>query len=347
MIQPNTENIHNETLPTKLRSTHIQFKLVREATYYQIFEASSIETGELHTIRALNLNSDFVKKNYNHAATFFVQEILRITNRINSKEDFVVIESFEIENQKIAFVTKSLVALPSQKPSTLELEKMIKDLIEDIGFLYSKMKLTDLTIDASNILYADDCNTFFLSDWSAAKPIQSEDFLKELAPSLMVAAELKIPKVAVKEMYKLGLLALNSAGLSYEEYQGLLEMTDEFAYINLLEDLSKKLEDLKQPKSVQRLVHRILQKEGNHSEMALAELLKNRVDEDESEKKLRDLNRKASVVEVNKVGERISPKTIFEIYESVMEYAKEDLKKVVIEKRKGKFPEGRFDISFF
>ena len=176
-------------IPPNLKLLYTNFKLVTKTSYYYVLEATSRKSFELHAIRILDTASEFVNKNFDRAATLFIQELLHLQSKIPGS---VFPENFNIsENGKqIVCITRSYVPENRQFEKTagpkkiVFVEKLIKEIYADVEFLWknfqSKKILESLQIE--NISYmADrapfsfsDNGTHFLSDWANIVGIETE-----------------------------------------------------------------------------------------------------------------------------------------------------------------------------
>ena len=335
-MEPIQINPLDHNFPSKLKSAYPNYKLVSECSYYSIFQAESQTHGEIHTIRVLNLTSESTQKNYDAAATLFIQEALYIANHVNNRLESVIVESFEIDNKKIAFVTKPYQSLSSlkQKQSTrlsLDLEKLLKDIIANVSFLHSSMKLGNLSIDANNIYSFDDANSYFLGDWGVATPIQTITTPRTSVETIGLSSEIRVPRTAAQEIHKLAFLALELSGLSIEDYGELLEIKDEFKYINYLEVIANKLDKLRYNKALQNLIVRMLE-ETYYADALTKKFIEKRSESIKLQLRNSEIMRKSLLI---KQEEHLSPKMIFEIYEQIFEAAKAELAKALTNTRTG------------
>ena len=97
-----------DLLPQKIKASYTNFELLSTASYYKTFQATERKSEKIHFIRALDMNSTFVRTNYDDAATFFLQEVLHTYSSIKLKNE-IIVQNFAIENGKIALITKSKI----------------------------------------------------------------------------------------------------------------------------------------------------------------------------------------------------------------------------------------------
>ena len=65
-------------IPSKLKLTYTDFKLIQQTTTYRLYEAKLQNSDINHTIRVFDPTTEFVLANYDLAATCFIQELLRL-----------------------------------------------------------------------------------------------------------------------------------------------------------------------------------------------------------------------------------------------------------------------------
>ena len=128
--------------------------------------------------------------NYNHAATLFVQVLLRLQQRCPGS---VLIDSFEISEggQQIACATLPYFPVDCKLdgiPETINLkderviEKLLSDAISDVEFLrknFSLIKIVE-TLGSTNISLMREKGCFFLENWAKMyETIPPEDTISQ------------------------------------------------------------------------------------------------------------------------------------------------------------------------
>ena len=237
----NSQFIEEDNLLTaNIIISYSDVKLVSETSLYHLYEGKSkYAPNPSHTIRAFNFNSDFVKENFDAAATLFIKELLHLVS-IDPKS--VLIDSFEINDQKMAFAALSYAPLSYQiqkiqdsmmneeskagmKPNEFSdikcIENMISDLLLDVEFLSKEMKITDCSrILVPNSIYKfKESGAYFVGDWLTAL-MSGDQLLAQTGTTLKRSPSLLIPK----EMFSLGLSILELNGIHPETIKELREM---------------------------------------------------------------------------------------------------------------------------
>lgn len=256
--------IDEELFPPNIKSNFTNFQLIAESTYYNLYEAKAKSNGFQYTIRILNTSSAVAQEDYNHAATLFLQEILRLSMKFN-QTDAIIIENFEFNEGKMAFVTKPYYPLQASQsknlPADIDLKKMIKDIVSDINFLHSRMKLGNIKLDPTSIYVARNADIFFLSDWANATKLQASIQFPDESTTIKLGHD--IQSNATTEIYALGLTALSLSGVSKEKIEDLIKIKDTEIYNSALQTIVASLGALKQPEPVQKLILRMLEKESD------------------------------------------------------------------------------------
>lgn len=204
-------------LTPKITSNYVKPKLISEASYYHVYEAFHKESGELHSIRALHVNSTFFKKDKNRVITLFLQEILRICVQLDSPQS-LILEHFDVSGDRICFVSKNCSCLQyklsniNDSVPEINAEKLLKGVESDIRFLYAQMKLSNLTISLKNIYKIDD--SYFLGDWALATTAASSIAISK------ARSDLPLQSFAINETLDLVLLTLELNVKSPDMLQG-------------------------------------------------------------------------------------------------------------------------------
>ena len=114
-----------------------------------MFETEACESKEKQKIRVLDRSKDFVKKEYGHSATLFVQELLYLQSRYPG---FILANTFEISNdvQQLGCATLLYLPLSCQLDGSTDvfnpkdpqlIQKLISDALYDIEFLWKNMQI--------------------------------------------------------------------------------------------------------------------------------------------------------------------------------------------------------------
>lgn len=181
-MNSNKGQLAQKLVPEALFSKYSDYEIVAESSYYKIFEATLTPGVRRYAIRALDLDSDYVKANLAQAATLFLQEVLCLCLRLESAEiNAVKIENFciDMEKKQIAFVMAAQVSLQcvleeakarKERPE-LDVDRLFKHLAADLDFLYHKLKYFSPDLSPENIFCAREMDLFFLGNWASASTI--------------------------------------------------------------------------------------------------------------------------------------------------------------------------------
>ena len=266
--------LFNYHFPSKFKNEYSNAKLISSTSYYRVYEAVS-RTSQKVTIRIFDTEAEIVKlndKSYEKYATLFIQEMLRLCAR-SGDQDMILIESFVIEEKKIAFATKRSNSLQhyfqEEKKQQIKIEKLLSDVISDLAFLRKEMLLGDLLIDPDHISYVEECDLFFLGDWATGNLIDNGSMYdglnqttskrlasKYAAPELLNNTDVLIRSrnysldiCSCSELYSLGLIALECCGIESRKIADLQGVKDDENF-----DLLLKTTLLKLPESSQKLL---------------------------------------------------------------------------------------------
>lgn len=267
------EDTRRHISPPRINKLYTDFNLISRCSYYRVYQAKYSLTNEIHTIRMLDTECMFVKRNPEFASSLFIKEILFLCSRLG-QPDSIVIENFEMSEGKIAFVSKNYSTVLPLKPneSKPNVKKMLKDIVQDIDFLYSKMNIRNLTIDPSRICRFQDTDKFFYTDWAAAEAKGEEEEskggeIRSIRTPLYFAPELRnnslssLPKAAT-EIYTLGLTILELSGIERRLWDELPLISDDKSYDYVLSTMiMKKFCEEQKFKPLQNLVQSMLQKD--------------------------------------------------------------------------------------
>lgn len=183
-------------------------------SYYRVFQARNRNTQEIHTIRVLNCENQFVRNDFDRAASLFIQELLHLCL---SHPTLPIIKSFEIHERKIAFATKlchsigNIETTPTgNEQQKLDIEKMLVNVLSDLNFLRRELLLSQSCkeIDSQSIYLNAETNEYFLGNWHQILYRQSDN-------PPVVAGNF------AEEMYALGAIALEKNGLPREELDAI------------------------------------------------------------------------------------------------------------------------------
>ena len=156
----------------------------------------------------------------------------------------VLIEDFEIHDDRIAFVTLPLYSLRhellhcEENENPVDIERMMRDVLRDVNYLTEKMKISHVDVSLKSIYKVSEKDGFAVGDWASKTPfgerINSLDSLPENeAPVKVTNAE---------EVYNLGLVVLETFGCKYHDIEDLVEINDIESYKKTLEDMIARLE---------------------------------------------------------------------------------------------------------
>lgn len=260
----------------KINAAYTDFKLVSQTSYYKTYEAKARVTGQRHSLRILDTTSQLFLKDRNLAFTLFMQEILRLCMRL-ARTDTIIIENFDIYGDVVIFAMKPYYPIEkdfitkTQTTQTVDIEKMLKDILSDLNFLHTKLNIGGINIDSKNIFHIEEINCFFVGDWSVAKPVENPNLLTNASMNT-VEQEAWENKMFANEIYTLGLLILELCGVTIPEFEDLLLVHSDEVYNFAVANLAKRMRGRGQSEAIQKLVPRMLQK--NPSEqIAINELL--------------------------------------------------------------------------
>lgn len=247
----------------RLKLTHADFTPLYESTYYRVYEANSLTTKARHIIRVLDTESDFYLKNPDTATTLFIQELLYLCTKFGEQSG-LAIGDFEVFEGKIAVVMEKDACLmlsdeqPTQIKQKQSLPRMIQDVMSDLTFLHSNLKLNELKLQLKQISFNAIRNTFYLNDWPGLLDI-SEERVGPLKSTTQVQPNLD--ENLKKDLYQLGFIALELCGIGREEWEDLPNIKGERAYNGALDGIMKLLDELKHPKETQTLIASMLHKD--------------------------------------------------------------------------------------
>lgn len=159
MVEPTFQ----EGFPTsKLKELYHSFEKIYSGSYYFIYKAALKSDGAIHHLRVLDLNSELVEQDYNHAATLFLQEAFYLAN-VSSERKLFIIESIEYFDKMIVIATMPTEQLAQCRNPDIQL--MMEEVQSNLNFLALKMNLTKLVINTQTIHCLHDEGEYFLIDW--------------------------------------------------------------------------------------------------------------------------------------------------------------------------------------
>ena len=261
------QEIQTSLFTPRLKSTYSDFHLVTGATTFKVFQAKARgESQQVHTIRVLDLESEAVKEDRDRAVTLFFQEVLRYATTHPVQ---VVIEEFEVAEDKIAFVTKPYTTLENlikeEKKSQINIEKLIRNMSSDLEFLLNKMRFESANIDLNNIYKNNENDTYFLGDW-ITNLSKAPVFQRSVSA---IEAKKQAQKTASQEVQKMGSILLLLQGADSKLVEKVVSASNDSDSENsALEDL---IAGLKASESLKKLLRRMFSKDPN-SRPKLSEL---------------------------------------------------------------------------
>ena len=242
---------------------YFDFQLVSTATTFKVFQAKSRENHQIYAIRALDIESDAVKKNRNQAVTVFLQEILRFCS---VHPELVVIEEFEIFEDKMVFVTKPHTTLlnilkeckqETDLISQIDVGNLVRNISSDLDFLLNKMRFTSVNLECATIFKNSSNNTYFLGDWINSSSTSQAPLLKQSVSAS--ESKKQAQKNAAQEIIRFGSILLMIHGVDAEYVEEVV------ADSNNSEDQNSALEDLisglKVSKTLKKLLRRTFAKD--------------------------------------------------------------------------------------
>ena len=168
----------------RFESIYKNLKLLSETSSYKVFEGETHHSNEKHTIRVLDRSTMFINKEYNMAATLFVQELLHLQHRYPCS---IITNSFDIseDGNQLACATLPCVPLSDYlqeskdiinfKDSVL-ISKLISDAIEDIEFLRKNMQTKNImdTLGPQSLYFIKEKGAYFLGNWHKLLEAEAE-----------------------------------------------------------------------------------------------------------------------------------------------------------------------------
>lgn len=273
-----------------IKATYSDFQLISEATTFKVFQAKSKDSFQFHTIRVLDIESKDVKQNRDNAVTLFLQEVLRVCI---TQPELVIIEEFEISEEKIAFVTKPYTTLQNlakeaNKVKELQLlkaqinvERLLKNASSDLDFLLNKMRLESISMELINIYQNKETGAYFLADWN--KFTSKAPTFQRLSSAIETKRQAQ--KNFSQEVSKLGSMLLVLHGVDPKYLKALVEA-------NKSTELNNVIDGLNISEALKKLLKRMFSKDLN-SRPTLGELINlpisSQVNQPEEHKKADDV----------------------------------------------------------
>ena len=219
MLPINPEEEHKGPITPVLKDLYSDLNPVPlSPSYYKLFQAKSLLTQEIHTIRVLDRDSLFVQSSFEAAATIFIQEIMRLC-AIHPNE--VLIDTFQFYDKNICIATKSFLPLDivrqNQKETQLNVDKLLEDLPAEVQFMKNQMrfKAPDSIIQPKNVFQLSD-GSFFIGDWS--KALEGGQVMN------LTDSDYKAGENDSEEIYALGAMILELTGMPHEDVVTLNEI---------------------------------------------------------------------------------------------------------------------------
>ena len=142
----------SEYIPPGITRNYKIEKDLQLDTYFKEYEVQSFKDTKIYRLRVLDLRANIYEdsRNNNHA-TIFLKELIRFC--INYPEE-IVLEDIEITKDFIAYVKKEGCCLQDkllQDIKELNVEKIIKDVMNDIHVMENKMQLGSFSLKLENV----------------------------------------------------------------------------------------------------------------------------------------------------------------------------------------------------
>lgn len=252
----------------KLRLSYEDFKVITETTSSTVFEASSRNSREKHMIRVLDASKEYVRKNYDHAAALFNQELLRLHQL---HPGFVLFDTLETgqDGKQIAVAT-----LPYIQLSTLYenkeivnfndvrvVEKFITDIFSDVQFLWKNPGARNIleVLGPDNICLIKEKGAFFLSNWAKIFESRIRKFSASAVIQVAVRKEQKLSSQELAgEIRALALIVLKLNKIDFSEIEIMRQKHDVDPKLYELEVRQMVSKSFGDSKKLQNLLERIL-----------------------------------------------------------------------------------------
>ena len=262
-------------IPPKTRLLYTDFRLISRAHYFKIFSALAKIDSKSVSVRFLDFNSEFYCSNPNVASTLFIQELLRLCTL---HPESIIIDHFEICDKAIAFVTTPYLPLEHvvkemENPQSLDIEKLIKDVLIDLNFLVYDMRLagqnSTIHIGFDNIYQISGTESYIVGDW--AKGFEGRNVV--IDTSELNSTMTDKPSNGDREIETFAGKLLMLLGVKDDELQDLLGMKNLKMYMGGLDTI---LNGIDLTKNVKKMLRSMLARESS-LKMKLAEFSKRKL----------------------------------------------------------------------
>ena len=254
-----------------------------QTTYYIVYDAISVADNQNYCIRALDIQSDFYLKDRSLALKYFMEELSYLCMRFDSEEKVADFSNLVVDDDRVALVMKPCATLRhlKQQGVAIDVEKMLKEVYSDICLISSRFGIHNLDLNMDTIFCSNEC--YFISDfatgtlinrntWAIAKKTPKDQkntrwaihqlkHRRYLSPEQLNSKLSELPKDTSIEIYNLGLLCLELAGIEASDWEILPLEEDENHYAELLKIILQKLQKLKQSNSLLSLLNLMLAKD--------------------------------------------------------------------------------------
>lgn len=261
-------------LPSLIKSRFKDFTLLTDQnnisnSLYLLYSAVSISDGQPRTIRILNHASDLYPKNRSLAITLYLQELFYLCARFGSflseagtygktKQDISIdFEEFAAEGDCFAFVMKETHSLAKilsnqQQKAEIDTEQMLKEVYASLNFIKSRFKVTSVFLTPESIYTIKDGTgtdgkstnyKYYIPGWCSKVEGTPARYS---APEMIAGQAITNTQDAstAAEIYALGLIGLETAGIEYKTWKVLPYHEDQDTYDPVLEIISQKLKKL-------------------------------------------------------------------------------------------------------
>ena len=177
----------------------------------------------------------------------------------------VLIEDFEIHDDRIAFVTLPLYSLRhellhcEENENPVDIERMMRDVLRDVNYLTEKMKISHVDISLKNIYKVSEKDGFTVGDWASKIPFVDYVGSFDSLPECDGASK----SGDTEEIYNLGLAILEVCGVKRSEIEEFIEINENEAYQTALE---KAVAGLRLPVTTKHAILKILERAPNTKE---------------------------------------------------------------------------------
>lgn len=205
-------------IPYKIKLIYRGFKIVSQTAYYVILAATSLRDKKAYMIRVLDRNSSLYRQQPNETTSLFIQEMFHLGLRWGT----AILEDFTYEDGNIAFVTKPDCTIFDKDPNifTLSLDKLLKDVLDDLSFLKQRMNCQSFRLDPNLIRSTNNSENFAVTDWSQVLLNNSIESRHPQSPQQLEAFAISILQrsgVSTKEICDLNALAIQRSTVLYNE----------------------------------------------------------------------------------------------------------------------------------